>query len=227
MIGKLPSTLEDRCIPVRLQRRRPDEDITQFRFDRSEDLDRLSRMSTRWAADNLRRITDADPEMPNALRDRVADNWRPLLAIADVAGGKWPKLARKVAVSVSTSKRKGEEDPAVMLLEDIYAVTRHSKDQLPSSQLAADLARIDGRPWAEWKGGQPITSKAIANLLAPFDITPAEMRSGLRVLRGYRIGQFEDAFARYVTAARSQPANLQKLARPRSSGKTVTRTVAV
>jgi hypothetical protein len=35
-------------------------------------------------------------------------------------------------------------------------------------------------------------------LLGPFDITPSEMRMGDRVVRGYSVAQFEDAFARYV-----------------------------
>ena len=39
MIGKLPGTLADRSIPIRLQRRRSDEAVQSFRCDRAEDLD--------------------------------------------------------------------------------------------------------------------------------------------------------------------------------------------
>jgi hypothetical protein len=51
--------------------------------------------------------------------------------------------------------------------------------------------------------GKPITTKAIANLLAPFNIAPSEMRIGQQVLRGYHRDQFEDAFARYVSKGSS------------------------
>jgi Protein of unknown function (DUF3631) len=68
------------------------------------------------------------------------------------------------------------------------------------------LAQLEDRPWAEWKGGKPITANAIARLLAPFNIRPSERRMGARVLRGYQVAQFADAFARYVDAARAQSA---------------------
>jgi hypothetical protein len=47
MIGRLPSTLEDRSILVRLQRRRADEPNTSFRQDQTDDLKRLGRMAAR------------------------------------------------------------------------------------------------------------------------------------------------------------------------------------
>ena len=93
-----------------------------------------------------------------------------------------------------------------MLLEDIYAITRHCPDRLTSGELAMGLAELEDRPWGEWKGGKPITKTAIAALLAPFKIAPVEMRMGRQVLRGYRIDQFEDAFARYVSDAIDQSA---------------------
>lgn len=35
--------------------------------------------------------------MPASLYGRAADNWRPLIAIADLAGSEWPARARRVA----------------------------------------------------------------------------------------------------------------------------------
>lgn len=87
LIGKLPLTLADRSIPITLQRKRPDETVERFRFDRTETLDTLARKAARWAKDNIGRLADMDPITPDALSNRSADNWRPLLAIADAAGG--------------------------------------------------------------------------------------------------------------------------------------------
>jgi Protein of unknown function (DUF3631) len=35
------------------------------------------------------------------LNDRAEDCWSPLFAIADIAGGNWPDLARKAALALS------------------------------------------------------------------------------------------------------------------------------
>jgi hypothetical protein len=217
MIGRLSSTLEDRSILVRLQRRRADEFIAPFRLDQIGDLRRLARMTARFATDNFDRLKAADPKVPSILENREADNWRPLLAIADVAGGEWLPLARQISEDVTTANRASEQSPEVMLLEDIFAVfVGQSISYLPSSHLVGALAQLEDRPWADWKGGRSITPKAVACLLAPFKIKPFEKRMGNHVLRGYRLAQFEDAFARYVAASRGESATpLQNF---RSSG---------
>jgi hypothetical protein len=38
----------------------------------------------------LRQARRPHPQVAEALNHRAADNWRPLLAISDLAGGKWP-----------------------------------------------------------------------------------------------------------------------------------------
>jgi putative DNA primase/helicase len=95
LIGKLPPTLADRSVSIELRRRRADEPIEPYRFDRTDHLDQLARKVARWAADNTERIRGADPEMPASVFNRAADNWRPLLAIADVVMGEWPLRARQ------------------------------------------------------------------------------------------------------------------------------------
>ena len=95
LIGKLPATLADRSVSIDLRRRRSNEAIEAFRFDRTGALDQLARQASRWATDHADRIRSADPEMPVGVFNRTADNWRPLLAIADAVGGEWPARARR------------------------------------------------------------------------------------------------------------------------------------
>ena len=85
LIGKLPGTLADRSVSIALRRRRPDEPVRPFRLDRTGHLDQLAEKTMRWAADNAERIRAADPDMPDGIFNRTADNWSPLLAIADAA----------------------------------------------------------------------------------------------------------------------------------------------
>ena len=46
-------------------------------------------------------LRTARPALPEALNDRAQDNWEPLLGIADLAGGDWPKAARDAALELS------------------------------------------------------------------------------------------------------------------------------
>lgn len=50
-----------------------------------------------WARAHAREFVQARPELPAAAGDRAGDVWRPLLALADVAGGHWPTTARHAA----------------------------------------------------------------------------------------------------------------------------------
>ena len=198
LIGRLPGTLADRSVPIDLRRRRPNEAIAAFRFDRTDMLDQLARQAARWAMDNADNVRAADPKIPAGVFNRVADNWRPLLAIADAAGGEWPARARRAVQSVLAAA--GEDASArVTLLADIRAIFAELRmDRLASAELVEALVAIEGRPWAEWKAGKPITANSLARLLAPFGIAPDGMRIGSRTPRGYQLVAFADAFGRYL-----------------------------
>jgi putative DNA primase/helicase len=199
LIGRLPATLADRSVQIELRRRRADEPIESFRFDRTAHLDQLSRKVARWALDNADRIRSADPEMPEGVVNRAADNWRPLLAIADVAGGEWPPRARQAVQCTGASTTGDDQSARVLLLTDICAIfAERGMDRLSSAELVAVLIAIEGRPWAEWKAGKPITANGLARLLTPFRITPGTIRTSSGTPKGYLRAQFEDAFARYL-----------------------------
>jgi putative DNA primase/helicase len=205
LIGKLPATLADRSVPIELRRRRTDEPIESFRFDRTQHLDQFARKAARWAADNGDRIRGADPDMPAGVFNRAADNWRPLLAIADAAGGDWPARARRaVQYAGAATAAADEQSVRVLLLSDIRAIfAERAVDRLASAELVEALVGIEGRTWAEWKVGRPITANTLARLLAPFTIAPETIRMGDRTPKGYQRARFEDAFSRYLPQERA------------------------
>jgi putative DNA primase/helicase len=209
MIGRLPDTLEDRAIALRLRRKKPTERVRHFRSDQTADLKQLARMMARWTADNRDALAASDPDM-GALFNRAADNWRPLIAIADQADGDWPARVRAIAETSEGSKE--DQSTRTMLLSDIRDVlaARPYATRIGSTELATELGMMEGRPWAEWRHGKQITAAGLARMLAPFGISPATRRDGAETFKGYLAADFEEAFARYLgdqTVTASQPNN--------------------
>jgi putative DNA primase/helicase len=200
-IGKLPDTLDDRSVKVKLRRKRRDEKVASLRLDRMEAFEILSRKAARWADDTRARLAEADPDMPPVLFNRVADNWRPLIAVADAAGGEWPERARRVAEAAAA--QDPDESARTILLADL----RDLFDREPSGVLFTKedilpvLAGMDHRPWPEWRNDKPLSAKQLAGLLKPFRVSPGTVRRGDRTDKGYRRADLEDAFARYLDEA--------------------------
>ena len=210
-IGSLPDTLEDRSIVIRMRRKRPDERVAKFRLGRVPDLDVLGRKAARWAADNMLALRDADPDTPKVLHDRAADNWGPLLAIADAIGGECPERARQAAVVLS-GDTDDVESVRVMLLADIQAMfLEHQADRLASQDICDALEKIEDRPWPEWgRSGKPITTRGLAKQLSGFGIKPKTIRleGADKTAKGYHLEDFADAFSRYppsLSVTPSQP----------------------
>ena len=206
LIGALPDTLAGRSIAVRLRRKRPDEIVERLRLDRMGAFAALSRQAARWAADNLDALREADPDVPAELHNRVADNWRPLIAIADRTGGDWPARARATARALSADG-EDEGSAAVMLLADIRALFEaRGAERIASADLAEALAAMEDRPWPEWRKGRTITVRQIARLLSPFGIAPGTIRAADgSTPKGYRKSAFKDAFARYLPIRSATP----------------------
>lgn len=199
-IGALPETIEDRSIIIRMQRRAPGEHVERLRRDRIDaELEPLRRMAARWAADHAAVIRDADPDVPTTLNDRAADNWRPLLSIADATGGEWPDRARKAALTLSGESLTEDADVRVQLLSDLRDIfSERDADRLASETIVESLVKLETRPWAEWRRGKPLTANGLARLLRPFSIHPKTVRIGTQTPKGYDCSDFTDAWDRYL-----------------------------
>jgi putative DNA primase/helicase len=101
-IGRLAPTIEDRSIILSLERKPPGAGVARLTRQALADLRQIGQRLMRWAVDHGEQIDpDADPATPDALNDRQADCWRPLLHLAELAGGDWPARARAAAVALS------------------------------------------------------------------------------------------------------------------------------
>jgi putative DNA primase/helicase len=195
-IGSLKDTLEDRSIIIRLQRKPKTAEVVRLRKRDNDEFALLRGRAARWAADNFPKLTDPDPDIPAALNDRAADNWRPLLAIAELAGAEWLKRARDAACLLSG---EGHESMSrnVELLADIREAFGEL-DVIRSADLVTKLTADPERPWADWQRGKPLTQKQLAGLLRPFGIISERVESiGLAQARGYKRAHFEEVWGAY------------------------------
>src|SRR5439155_8418344 len=119
-IGRLPKTLGDRCIVLRMQRKMESEARKRLNDVDKAVLERLRRQCARFVLDHRAAIASARPAIPPILNDRAADLSEPLLAVAEEAGGDWPALARQALVGRIGSAE--ENDPIGALLLDIRGV---------------------------------------------------------------------------------------------------------
>ena len=198
-IGKLAGTLRDRAIILPMKRKKPSERVAKLRSRDTDEFLELRRKARRWADDNVAALKEAYPSIPEELNDRAADNWQPLLAIADLAGNEWPRLARTAAVKLSADSEA--ESNKVRLLAAIRAIfEERAVDSLPSATLVAELVKDADGPWATYgRGDKPITQRQVAALLSDFQIRPKTVRvPGLGTPKGYERSIFEDAFQRYL-----------------------------
>jgi hypothetical protein len=219
-INRLPGTLEDRSINIHMKRKMPGESRERFRPHRLENtLSAIRSRALRWADDHLEERPHCDPEELDFLNDRQQDIWRPLLAIAELAGDQWTQKARESARLLSGSESEVDTSIRVLLLQDLRSLFEVSSqfekgpDRLPSSFIVEALGKMDDRPWPEFKNGRPITARQLASLLKSFGIKPALRREGQEVTRGYLLADFEDAFSRYLDrSSDSESSNLAVLA---------------
>src|SRR6516162_2519223 len=142
--------------------------------------------------------------------DTMLVNNEPLRAIINsgvLVGGEWPHRARQAATAIARVGIDMSIGTKLLAdIKDIFAI--RAVDRLPSLELVEALGEIEGHPWADWKGDK-LTQNALAHLLEPFGIRPGSIRlEDNRVLRGYQLSHFQDAFERYLPSSILPPESI-------------------
>jgi hypothetical protein len=212
-IGRLPDTISDRCIPIRLIRRSRYESVQRFRKRDAETATSTVRAALEsWSQQNglTEKLRASRPEIPNELDDRQQDICEPLLAIADLAGGDWPERAR-IALVKLCSETEEDESLGVKLLSAIRdAFGGSDTDKLSTQQLLETLvAQETDAPWAAWwehdlknKNTRGPAAK-LARLLKRYGIHAREIRLAEGTTpRGCLRQDFEEPWSRYCSPCR-------------------------
>jgi putative DNA primase/helicase len=196
-IGHLHPTLASRCIVIRMQRKTAREECERLKRLNATDL---KRKCARFVGDNAEAIQRADPQMPPDLANRAADVWEPLLVLADLAGGQWPKLARDAALGLTA--RAQDNSPIGSLLLDIYLAFVLAKvDRMFSRDFVTSLSGHTDRPWLELRRGKPLTETWLAQQLRPYGVKPKTIRIGDDLGKGYMQQEMMETFRRYIPKA--------------------------
>ncbi|MEX1194409.1 MAG: DUF3631 domain-containing protein [Dehalococcoidia bacterium] len=210
-IGKLPDTLADRSVSVRMKRQGPGEKAERLRRRRMDKTAApLRERITGWAAGALGGLELAEPAMPDFLDDRAADSWESLLAIADLAGADWPSRGRQAALTLSVGDSREDDSLGVRLLADVRRVfDRLHAQRLTSADLISALVEDERAPWGEIKG-KPLDARALARMVKRYDVRPKVMRlPDGSTQRGYMVKDFADAWSRYTPQSAQHPQHPQ------------------
>jgi hypothetical protein len=243
-IGTVPDTVEDRSVMIRLARKLRAEAVMRLRGRDGSDLAILARKIARFVNDNEHAVRVVEPTAPDALNDRQADAWDPLFAIADVAGGEWPKRTREAALTLCRvdEAEAAERDIKIMLLTDIRDIfakvcpeddpaheperTGRADDgpRLLTKRLLDELHKLEERLWDAWgQAKKPMTGTDLASLLRPYRIRSDTVRGedamGNPVRgKGYYLRSFKDAFSRYLPV--SGPSGRDTVTNSENAGET-------
>ncbi|MGW5343352.1 DUF3631 domain-containing protein [Streptomyces sp. NPDC004050] len=199
-IGDLPDTIMDRSVVIRMRRRAEGESVRPFRSRR--DIPALHGLRDRiavWARPLLDEAADLEPAMP--VEDRAADTWEPLVIVAELATGTWPRRARTACEQMVAAEAAAEEDhpSGARILADIRRVfvAQREVDSLSTEELIHHLRQDPESPWAEW-GRSGLSPRDLGSMLRQFGIKPGNVRIADGTQRkGYMRNKFLDPWRRY------------------------------
>lgn len=202
-IGTLPDTIMSRSVVVHMRRRAPGEQIRPYRerITRPEG-DQLCGKIAAWAAAVAARVGDPWPDLPPGVEDRAADAWEPLITVATLAGGGWPRLAREACTALVTGAREDDQSIPARLLADLRTVFGDA-EALWTETILDRLHKLDEAPWGDWYG-HPLNPRDLARLLGQYRTVDGKPVKARQVFldgtnrRGYRREDLQDTWERYL-----------------------------
>lgn len=200
-IGRLPATVQDRAIPIRLKRAMRNDHRQRFRKMKVKpEAEQLRQLLSDWTEQNLSRLREAEPQLSDELNDRQQDVCEPLLAIAHCAAGDWPQRAERALIALCGNVAEQQEgSQGVALLADIrHVLSTSGAERISTHALLKELLRLETSPWSECDRGKPLSPYGLSRLLLPFSVRPKDVRFGSATRKGYLRADFEESWARYL-----------------------------
>jgi hypothetical protein len=196
--GKLPDTILDRAIVLRMRRRRTGVPLERLRFRAAEPAtEELRNKMAEWAEANLHSLEDSKPWLPDELGDRALDGWEPLLAIAELAGGGWLMKAREAALKLSAEDEATEMGYGPLVLRAMRDALGEAS-AISTARLLGALNEDDELPFGGWNEGKGIAARDVARLLRPYGIRSCTVRVDGKTLKGHARKDVVEAFECWI-----------------------------
>lgn len=200
-IGTIPDTVSDRAIVIRMRRRKVGETVGRYLARRAEADSGTLRESLAMIAQrrgkDIGKVYEMLPPMSN-VSDRDEEILQPLFAVCSVLAPERLKALQESALAMSRAKAEADADDSLpmRLLADINSLMESVTDDIPSADLVAALKGIEAAPWSE--PGRELTANRLARMLAPFGVSTRNIRTGMKVVKGYVREQLLEAVALYI-----------------------------
>jgi hypothetical protein len=196
-LGWLPETIMTRSIIVQMRRRASGERIQPFRRRLClKEGNRLRDRLAGWGRAAVDHLTENWPDLPEGIADRDADVWEPIVALADIAGGDWPQLARKAAVEMVKAGRDREPSLGIRLLADLRTIFADA-EELASEAIVHRLIALTEAPWGDLRG-RPLDQRGLARRLRQYEVKSRQIRFAEKGLKGYLKSDLVEVWERYL-----------------------------
>ena len=207
-LGKLPGTLHDRSIHIPLIQAEPGQIKAWFDEFHADIEASLNQQLAAWTRENFDAIKDCASRIfrpnsetsafslqPSALCNRLGDNWRPLFAIAEVAGGHWPQLAAdafaKLTIpAVDARSSTLHSHGLLQVIRNVFASTGRDRIQTHDLITALQTRSASNDPQLSTITPQQITPMWLSHKLRPHGIIPRTIRTGSARAKGYCLADF-------------------------------------
>lgn len=203
-----PETVKDRAIVIPMQRKKPCQKVERFIRRRIRpEAEPLCVRIENWAGANRLAIGRAYEMLDvDFLSDRELENVEPLLAILTACDPSRLGELRLAVESLASGKSQAAEDDSLTLrlLSDVRTVWEDGERRLLTSELLSRLKAIEDAPWSI---EVELTARKLARFLTPYGVHPCDVRTELRTGKGYKMEDFQDAFASYLAPIRDNGDN--------------------
>lgn len=180
-MGVLPPALMTRSVTVSMRRPIEGETFVPYRERVHAPLfDAVKDALDKWSGKAAQRVKTSFPELPDGVKNRDAEIWESLVAVADLAeGSDWGDRIRKAAVVLTNRTDVTEAVPAGTQLVKVLARLFKETDKVTQDQVATELG------WS---------SREVGKLSREMEMPPLGFRIDGISVKGFRREQYERMF---------------------------------
>lgn len=223
MAGNGPSLPDDtlsRCIPIYLA---PSDDVEESDWEAIDQDARALGLRLQSWAETVLDVARESPALPEVVKGRGKERWRPLKRVAVAAGGRWPSVVDQLAIDdiqrIEIEKEDGlmQERPHIVLL-------RHLAEIWPTGQSFAEskvlLDLLSFNYPDVWGSGstfeKPLTHQRMGRMLSK-NFGLQTDRPNTQGPRGYSRSKLIPLWSRMGIALPEEPDKPAEPARPDNS----------